>query len=96
MCLEASKLVFKRACRPIVGLDECHLKNKYGRQVLIIIDRDPNNKYLHIAFVVVENETKDSWKWFLELLINDIGDIEANRWIFINDQQKVSKMLCSN
>ena len=34
MCLDASKLTFKRAYRPIIGLDGCHLKNKFGRHSL--------------------------------------------------------------
>ena len=29
MCLEASKLAFKHAWIPIIGLDGCHLKNKF-------------------------------------------------------------------
>ncbi|KAG4950031.1 hypothetical protein JHK86_043270 [Glycine max] len=88
MCLDASKLTFKRAYRPIIGLDGCHLKNKFGGQLSIVVGRDPNDQYLPIAFVMVENQTKDTWKWFLKLLINDIGDIEVNKWIFISDQQK--------
>jgi len=78
MCLEGSKLAFKHACKPMISLDGRHLKCKFGEQLLIVVGRDPNDQYLHIAFVAVEDEAKDSWKWFLELLINDIGDIEAN------------------
>ena len=95
MCLEASKLAFKCACKSIIRLDGCHLKNKFGGKLLIVVGRDPNDQYLPIAFVAVENETKDTWKWFLELLINDIGNIEVNKWIIISDQQKVSKLFCS-
>lgn len=29
-CLEGCKLEFKKACRPIIGLDGCHLKSKFG------------------------------------------------------------------
>ena len=55
MCLQGSKLAFKKSCRPIIGLDGCHLKSKYGGQ--IAVGRDPNDQYLPLAFVVVENET---------------------------------------
>ena len=72
MCLEASKLAFKCACKSIIRLDGCHLKNKFGGKLLIVVGRDPNDQYLPIAFFVMENETKDIWKWFSELLINDI------------------------
>lgn len=43
---QGSKLAFKKACKPIIGLDRCPLKSKY----------------LPLAFAMVENETKDSWK----------------------------------
>jgi hypothetical protein len=35
--------------------------------------RDPNDHMLHIAIAMVEGETRDSWTWFLNLLINDLG-----------------------
>ncbi|KAI5406967.1 hypothetical protein KIW84_053282 [Lathyrus oleraceus] len=33
-----------------------------------------------------ENETRDSWSWFVNLLLDDIG--WDSRWCFISDQQK--------
>jgi len=81
-------------CRSVIGLDECFLKGYYVGQLLAAIGRDPNDQMLPIAFVVVEGETKDSWKWFLELLIADLGGTRlCNTYIFISDQQKV--IFCS-
>ena len=77
----------KIACRPFIGVDGCHLKNKYGGQLLIAVGRDPNDQYLPIAFAVAETESKETWRWFLTNLLDDIGD---SRWTFINDQQKVA------
>ena len=57
-------------------------------QLLVAVERDPNDQYFLLAFAVVETECKDSWR-FLSLLLDDIGDIRTNRWIFISDQQKV-------
>jgi len=51
------------------------LKSKFGGQLLIVVGRDLNDQYLPLAFVVVENEIKDSLKWFLELLVADIREI---------------------
>lgn len=42
---------------------------------MIVVGRDLNDQYLPLAFVVVENEIKDSLKWFLELLVADIREI---------------------
>jgi hypothetical protein len=86
VCFEGCKTTIKNACRPFIGLDGCHLKNQYGGILLIAVGRGPNDQYLPLAFAVVETESKDSWSWFMTLLLEDIGE---RRWCFISDQQKV-------
>jgi hypothetical protein len=89
ICYKACKESFL-TCRRIIGLDGCFLKGYYGGQILAAIGRDPNDQMLPIAFAVVEGETKESWTWFLKLLINDIGGSDQCRtYTFISDQQKV-------
>ncbi|CAI9300170.1 unnamed protein product [Lactuca saligna] len=46
---------------------------KNGGQLLAAIGRDANNHIYPVAWAVVEVENKESWKWFLDLLIDDIG-----------------------
>ncbi|XP_014490829.1 sodium/potassium/calcium exchanger 1-like [Vigna radiata var. radiata] len=78
-------------CRPIIGLDGCFLKGKYGRELLTAVGRDGNEQMLPIAYVVVEVENKDGWTWFLELLIEDLDGKDVCAGItFISDQQKVN------
>jgi hypothetical protein len=86
--LNESKKGFINGCRPFIGVDGCHLKTKYGGQMLITVGRNPNDQYFPLAFVVVKIETKERWRWFIQLLMEDIG--QDNRFIFISDQQKVS------
>ncbi|KAK7361174.1 hypothetical protein VNO77_03220 [Canavalia gladiata] len=88
MCLDCCKKDFLAGSRPFIGVDGCHLKTRYGGQLLIAVGRDPNDQYLPLAFAVVETETKDSWRWFLTLLLADIGDVNTYKWVFISDQQK--------
>ncbi|WVZ07385.1 hypothetical protein V8G54_020731 [Vigna mungo] len=38
--------------------------------------------------LLVANECKETWRWFLAQLLDDIGGTECQRWIFISDQQK--------
>ncbi|XP_058756260.1 uncharacterized protein LOC131629496 [Vicia villosa] len=85
MCLDGTKKAVTQSCRPFIGLDGCHLKNKYGGILLVAVGRDPNDQYLPLAFGVVETESKETWSWFMKLLIEDIGD---KRWCFMSDQQK--------
>jgi hypothetical protein len=89
MCLDGCKQSFLK-CRHVIGLDGCFLNGYYGGQILAAIGRDPNDQMLPIALAVVEGETKDSWAWFLELLVNDLGGQRfCKTFTFISDQQKV-------
>ncbi|KAB2603218.1 hypothetical protein D8674_004223 [Pyrus ussuriensis x Pyrus communis] len=58
MCLGACKEGFKSGCRPLIGLDGCHLKSVYGGQLLCAVDIDPNDETWVIAYAVVEIENK--------------------------------------
>ena len=60
ICLEGCKKGFMVGCRPIIGLDACHLKTKSGGQLITAVARDPNEEYFSLAYAVVEAETKDS------------------------------------
>ncbi|XP_028804292.1 uncharacterized protein LOC114759297 [Neltuma alba] len=86
LCLDAVKIGFLAACRPIIGLDGCFLKGPYGGILLVAVGRDPNEQYFPLAIAIVEGENRDSWSWFLEHILNDIG--RTQRWVFIFDQQK--------
>ena len=84
ICLEGCKKGFWAGYRPFVGLDAYHLKNKLGGQLINAVCRDPNEEYFPLAYVVVEAKTKDSWTWFINLLIANIG--QNKRWVFMLDQ----------
>ncbi|XP_058734332.1 uncharacterized protein LOC131606064 [Vicia villosa] len=89
VCFAACKESFKLS-RHIIGLDGCFLKGLCGGQILAAIGRDPNDQMLPVAFAVVEGENRDSWTWFLQLLIDDLGgQEECLTYTFISDQQKV-------
>ncbi|XP_017426215.1 uncharacterized protein LOC108334790 [Vigna angularis] len=45
----------------------------YKGELLTAVGRDPNDQMLPLAYAVVEVENKDSWTWFLQLLIQDLG-----------------------
>jgi len=90
VCFNASKRGFVQSCRPLIGLDGCFLKGRYAGHLLSAIGKDGNNQMMPIAFAVVEAETKESWDWFLDLLLADLNGIQHKRWAFISDQQKVA------
>ena len=90
ICLEGCKKGFLAGCRPFIDLDACHLKNKSGGQLITAVCRDPNEEYFPLAYAVVEAEIKDSWTWFINLLLIDIG--QNKRWVFMSDQQKMCNL----
>ena len=97
VCLEACKAAFAYTCRPLIGLDACFLKGEYGGQlnaaVGAAVGKDGNDQIYPIAYAVVESETRDSWKWFLDLLLEDLNSILPRSYGFISDQQKVISYL---
>ena len=85
----AQKVGFLGGCRPLVGLDGCHLKDKFGGHILSAIARDGNDNIFPIVLGVVEQENKDSWVWFLQTFADDIGRSDELNLVFISDRQKV-------
>ncbi|XP_074364438.1 uncharacterized protein LOC141705336 [Apium graveolens] len=73
ICYDALKKGWKAGCRPVIGFDGCFLKTVCGGQLLSAVGRDGNNQMFPIAYVVVEIENTDSWKWFTELLSADLN-----------------------
>lgn len=72
-CFGGLKKDFIISCKPIIGVDGCHLKTKYGRTFLIVVGRDSSDQYYPLTFGVCETKTNESWRWFLTLLLDDIG-----------------------
>jgi len=85
--LAAMKKGFLEGCRPVIGVDGFFLKGPFKEQLLAAVGRDGNDNMYPIAYVVVEAETKDSWIWFLETLVSDLGHHEwHSRPTFISDR----------
>ena len=65
-------------------------------QLLVAVGIDANDNIYPIAYAVAELESKDSWCWFPQLLIEDFGPVSEYSWTFISDQQKVSNCFHCN
>ncbi|XP_074297239.1 uncharacterized protein LOC141627945 [Silene latifolia] len=88
ICLHACKKGFKEGCRPIIGIDGCHLKGVFPGMCLVAVGKDGNNNIYPVAWAVVEVENTEAWRWFLELLNHDIGKEEGEGMTFMSDRQK--------
>ena len=85
------KVGFLGGCKPFIGLDSCHIKHRFGGQILSTITKDAHDNIFPVAMAVVEQETRESWIWFLEISADDIGRPEELQLVFISDRQKVCK-----
>ncbi|XP_030923503.1 uncharacterized protein LOC115950449 [Quercus lobata] len=73
-------------CKPFIGLDGCHIKHRFGGQILSAIAKDANDNIFPVVMAVVEQENKESWIWFLEIFADDIGRPEEFQLVFISDR----------
>ena len=71
--LDPCKRGFLAGCRPLIGIDCCHLKGTTEGQLLVAVGKDGNDNIFPIAYAIVEIENKSSWTWILQCLLDDIG-----------------------
>ena len=85
----AQKVGFLSECKSFIGLDGCHIKHRFGGQILSATTKDANDNIFPVAMAIVEKENRESWIWFLEIFADDIGRLEELQLVFISDRQKV-------
>ncbi|XP_021757464.1 uncharacterized protein LOC110722504 [Chenopodium quinoa] len=88
MCLRPLRDGFARGCRPLIGVDGCHLKGAYPGQILVAVAKDGNNNSFPLAWAIVEVENKETWGWFLESLIAMFTHDQGVRLTIMSDRQK--------
>ncbi|KAF6172626.1 hypothetical protein GIB67_041949 [Kingdonia uniflora] len=78
---------FVKGCRPILGLDGCFLKGKYGGVCLSVLSVDANNGLFLIGVYMCRTECKDSWADFLTK-VEPYLSAHPGKLTFISDRQK--------
>ena len=64
-------------CRPVIQIDGTFLYGKYIGKLLIAISIDANGHIFPLAFAIVENESSNSWSWFLYTLRSQVTQREG-------------------
>ncbi|XP_061998881.1 uncharacterized protein LOC133716173 [Rosa rugosa] len=88
ICFAACKNGWMNGCRPIIGLDGCHIKGHHPGQLLAAVGIDANNGMFPIAYAIAEAENQETWTWFLYLLKCDLKIERDSSYTFITDKQK--------
>ncbi|XP_021724922.1 uncharacterized protein LOC110692234 [Chenopodium quinoa] len=60
ICLRLLRDGFAKGCRPMIGVDGCHLKVAYPGQILVAVAKDGNNNLFPLAWATVEAENKET------------------------------------
>ncbi|XP_024969759.1 uncharacterized protein LOC112509126 [Cynara cardunculus var. scolymus] len=88
VCFKALRDRWISGCQKVIGLDGCFLKGVCKAELISAIGREGNNQIYPLAWAVVDVENKENWKWFIELLIEDIGVIVGAGLTIMFDQHK--------
>ncbi|XP_021721007.1 uncharacterized protein LOC110688546 [Chenopodium quinoa] len=89
VCLSQLVRGFLKGCRPLIGVDGCHLKGSYPGQILVAVGKDGNNSIYPFAWATVEVENKETWCWFLECLKQSLDDLAmGGGFTYMSDRQK--------
>ena len=83
------KVGFLGGCKPFISLNGCHIKHKFGGQILSATAKDANDNIFPVAMAVRRTKKKKSWIWFLEIFADDIRRPKELQLVFIFDRQKI-------
>ena len=78
---------FISGCRPLIGLDGCFLKGKFGGVCLAACALDGNNGMFPIGIYICNQESKETWTYFLNQLKPHVTK-HPKPLTFISDQGK--------
>lgn len=68
---------FRDGCRPYVAIDSTFLTGKFKGQLATACAVDGHNWMYPVAFGVMDSETNENYKWFMERLRDAIGNPEG-------------------
>nr|KAJ0216716.1 hypothetical protein LSAT_V11C300152350 [Lactuca sativa] len=89
MCFKVVRDGWLEKCKLVIGLNGCFLNGKVRGEVLLAVGRDANNHIYPITWVVVCVENKKTWKWFIDLLMDDINGGICTGTTLLSDGHKV-------
>ncbi|KAL4384306.1 hypothetical protein GQ457_15G020750 [Hibiscus cannabinus] len=81
-------------CRPFIGDNGGFLETFIQGELLVALSRDGNNQMFPVAWAIVEGKGKESWKWFLTKLMQDLNHPDGEGLTLLSNQQKIQFWNC--
>lgn len=74
------------SCRSVISVDGTFLHTPYKAKLLLAVGQDANNQIFPLAYAYVDEETNESWNWFLRLLRQHV--LKERQVCLISDRHK--------
>ncbi|XP_024155974.1 uncharacterized protein LOC112163951 [Rosa chinensis] len=71
--------------RPILFIDATFITNKYKGQIIAASAKDPNQGLYAVAYAIVDSKNESNWRFFLEILAEELAKHPMRRVTFISD-----------
>jgi hypothetical protein len=75
-------------CRPMVVVDGCHVRSRYGGVILSACAHDGDGHVVPLAIALCEVENEDNWRFFFSLLALAVPAVQAPGMVVIHDREK--------
>nr|XP_043611657.1 uncharacterized protein LOC122583303 [Erigeron canadensis] len=75
-------------CIPVIFVDGTHLKGSYKGKLLTVVTKNANGQLLQVAFGLVDEESNESWAWFLNLFEEHVGSQRQGDLCIISDRHQ--------
>ncbi|KAL0358510.1 UNVERIFIED_CONTAM: hypothetical protein Sangu_0700400 [Sesamum angustifolium] len=82
-----------RYCRNLISIDGTHLYTKYKHKLLIAVTLDANQQVLPLAFALVDEESLESWRWFMDIIPKHLMLSDDDRICLVSDRR--SGIICA-
>nr|XP_043626186.1 uncharacterized protein LOC122597679 [Erigeron canadensis] len=75
-------------CIPVIFVDGTHLKGNYKGKLLTVVTKNANGQLLPVAFALVDEESNESWGWFLTLFQQHVASQRVGDLCIISDRHQ--------
>jgi zinc finger SWIM domain-containing protein 3 len=87
LCPRSNQLAFV-FCRPMIIVDACHLRSRYGGVIMSACAHDGEGKIVPLAVGIAEVENESNWTYFLCQLSISIPEIMNEGLVVMHDREK--------